>query len=254
MIDQTFSIESDPRIEVKIASGEVRLLPGEEGAIRVVADARADAGLDVSQRGSTIEVTTERRRGWLRSDDARVTAYLPAGTEADISTASADIVVRAQVARLAINTASGDVAIDEAGEANIKTASGDVRCRVLEGPSQIVSASGDISIDRCSEKASFSAASGDIAIKEATGPIVRASTASGDVIISRCRVTEVECKSMSGSVALGIPPRTRVNLDAHTLSGEVRLPSPAGGQQDPESTIVIKARLVSGDLKVFRAS
>ena len=252
MIDQTFNIESDPRIEVRIASGEVRLLPGEEGAIRVVADARPDAGLDVSQRGSTVEVTTERR-GWLRSDDARVTAYLPPGAEATLSTASADIAVRTQVARLAINTASGDVAIEQASEVDVKTASGDVRCRLLEGPAQIVSASGDLIIDSCTERASLSAASGDIVIKEATGPGVKASTASGDVTINLCRAAEIDCKSMSGTVNLGIPPRTRVSLDAHTLSGEVRLPSPAGGQQDPESSIRVKARLVSGDLRVFRA-
>jgi hypothetical protein len=57
---------------------------------------------------------------------------------------------------------------------------------------------------------------------------------------------------MSGDVKIGIPARTRVELDAQSLSGKVSLPEPSP-RAAPEREIALKVRLVSGDLKVERA-
>jgi len=193
MIDQVFPVGPIPRAEVSIHSGEVRLLEGEPDSIRVVADANEGSGLEVTQRGATVVVTTDKR-GWLRSDDADVTLYVPETTQAVIN----------------------------------------------------------IRIESCTGRGSFSSASGDLQIERCGEGRIKASTASGDVSISMCQSSDVDCKSMSGDVVLGIPPGTRVDLDATTMSGEVRLPEPSKSTKPPDRSMAIKVRLMSGDVRLSR--
>ena len=252
MIDQTFPGEISPRVEVRVQSGNVRLVPGEAKSVRVVAEAHKDAGLEVSKRGATIVVSTDKG-GWFRNDKADITIYVPESTEASINAASADVRVTTPLSRLEVNTATGDITFATVGSLEVRTASGDVRGDRVTESVRVVGASGDVQINSCSGKASFSSASGDVEIGHCQGGSLKTSTASGDVSVALCQSSEVECKSMSGDVDLGIPPRTRVSLDASTLSGNVRLPEPSESSEPPESSMSIKVRLVSGDMRLFRA-
>jgi DUF4097 and DUF4098 domain-containing protein YvlB len=102
------------------------------------------------------------------------------------------------------------------------------------------------------DRADISTASGDVSIGECSGT-VQCSTRSGDVRIERVTGPSIKVKTMSGDVRLGIPPRTRLELDAESLSGSVKLPEPNPRPEPPEREIDVKARLVSGDLKIERA-
>lgn len=251
MIDQTFPVGTAARVEVKTQSGEIRFVPGNAGELRVVADSSPHAPLDVYQRGETVVVATNKT-GWMRNDNADVTVYAPPGTEATVNTASADVRATTPLSLLEVNVASGDVNFESVNELRIRTASGDVRGALTEGPMDVVSASGDVSVGTCRAKANVSSASGDVEIGTADGPIT-VSTASGEVRIDRCNAEDVNCKSMSGSVRLGVPERTRVSLDAKTLSGQVKIPR-GSGDGAPDRNLSIRIRSVSGDLQLKRVS
>jgi hypothetical protein len=77
-------------------------------------------------------------------------------------------------------------------------------------------------------------------------------TLSGDIRVGRHTGPDLKAKSMSGGVRIGIPPRTRLDLDANTLSGRVSLPSPGTGDEPPEREMGVKVRLVSGNLRIDR--
>lgn len=252
MIDQTFPDENSPRVEVRVQSGKVRLVPGEANSVRVVAEAHKDAGLDVSKRGATIVVATDKG-GWFRNDKADITIYVPESTEASINAASADVRATTPLSRLEVNTASGDITFTTVESLEVRTASGDVRGDRITESVRVVGASGDVQIGSCSGKASFSSASGDVEIGRCQDGSLKTSTASGDVSVALCQSSEVDCKSMSGDVDMGIPPRTRLALDVNTLSGNVTLPEPSGSSEPPESSMSMKVRLVSGDMNLFRA-
>jgi hypothetical protein len=53
-------------------------------------------------------------------------------------------------------------------------------------------------------------------------------------------------------VRIGIPTRTRLDLDANSFSGRVRLPTPSAATEPPEREITAKIRLVSGDIRIDR--
>jgi DUF4097 and DUF4098 domain-containing protein YvlB len=114
-----------------------------------------------------------------------------------------------------------------------------------------VAASGSIRISQLLDRADLSTASGDVTIGECAGN-VNSTTRSGSVRIEKITAPSAKFKSMSGGVRLGIPPRTRVELDAESLSGKVTLPEPSPRPEPPEREISVKVRLVSGDLKIER--
>lgn len=252
MIDETFTVDATPRVEVQIQSGTVRLQANESDEIRVVVDARDPSRVDVAQRGSTVVVKT-LRNSWLSQNPTDVTVYLPDKSEAVVSTASADIRAKTPLTHLEVNTASGDIEFDVVDHLEVRTASGDVRGTEVTTSSRVVSASGDVRIDSCDGKGSFSSASGDVEVNRCSGGSMTTSTASGDVSVNICQSAEVNCKSMSGSVNIGLPPRTKAHLDINTLSGAVNLPEPGTPNDEPERQVSIKARLVSGDVNLFRA-
>ena len=101
------------------------------------------------------------------------------------------------------------------------------------------------------DRADLSTASGDVTVGECAG-IVHCATLSGNVRVEKVTAPSVKVKSMSGGVRLGIPPRTRLELDAESLSGKVRLPEPNPRPEPPEREISVKVRLVSGDLRIER--
>jgi len=83
---------------------------------------------------------------------------------------------------------------------------------------------------------------------------VNSSTASGDLDIERFEGSELELKSASGSMRIGLPKGTKVALDASSLSGDIRLPerAPYGGAGKDRRQVRAKLRTISGNIEIIR--
>jgi DUF4097 and DUF4098 domain-containing protein YvlB len=245
VIDREFPVGDSPSVKIGTRSGRVRIEAGESGSIRVLVDTR-DPTFEVTRRGDAILVSG------VRGGRADVTVHAPSLIDVEVSTASADVDVVTPVGRLEVASASGDVSFDTATRLQTKSASGTVRGNGVEGEARCVTASGDIRIGVVGQRADLSTASGDIVVEQCDGELSVASL-SGDIRVGRLTGPELNAKSMSGGVRLGIPSRTRLDLDASTLSGKVRLPSSAGPSPEPaEREMSVKVRLVSGNLRIDR--
>lgn len=257
-MEKSFEVGSDGALDVRIASGKVEIQRGTAGTIVVRGRGDTD-NLVVEQHGSTVWVSSEPRStqiskrihiGMGRS--VYLSIEVPDGIDIDVNVASADVECEPPSARLNVNSASGDIRFTDTGDLTIKTASGDVHGHAVSGRLNFVSASGDLHIESIGDRASVSTASGDIQIGEVTGPITT-STMSGDVQVRRFGGDDFAAKSMSGSVDIGIPAGSSVDLDATTLSGDIILPEPQDPPPgSPAGNVDLKVRLVSGDLKVRR--
>jgi DUF4097 and DUF4098 domain-containing protein YvlB len=244
VIEHQFSVGNAPAIKIAIRSGRVVVEPGEPDVITITVDTR-DPTFEIQQRGDTIVASGER------GGRAFVSARVPPLVDVDVSTASADIQVVPAVGRLEIGTASGDLEFDTATRLQVKSASGSIAGNGVDGEARCLTASGDIRISRIGERANLSTASGDIFIDVCEGELIVA-TVSGDMRVAELTGPSVNAKSMSGSVRIGVLPRTRLDLDATTLSGKVKLPPPSPHPEPPEREIGAKVRLVSGDLTILR--
>ncbi len=245
MIEQRFVV-AEAALDIVIRSGEIRVDTGEPGTVELTVDTQ-DPTFDVRQRGDVIVASGER------GGRAYVRARVPAGARLDLTSASGDIKVTVPIDRLEASTASGDIGFDSAVRLQVKTASGSVRGNRVEGEARCVTASGDVAIARLEDRADLSTASGDIGIDHASGDTSCASL-SGDIRIDRFDGPSLNAKSMSGSIRLGIPHRTRLDLDANSLSGKIRLPIPSPDPAPPEREVRVTARLGSGDLLIDRSA
>jgi DUF4097 and DUF4098 domain-containing protein YvlB len=242
VIDRSFTIEGTPVVRIAIRSGRVNVEPGETGMVRLRVDT-SDPGFDIQQRIDGIEASG---RG-----QTHATVSVPTHAEVEIETSSGDMNVSAPLARLDVSSGSGNVDFAVVERLRAKTASGRIKGDRVDGEANCVTVSGNIRIGRLADRTELSTASGDVAIGECVGNVYCA-TVSGDIRIARVTASSVKAKSMSGDVKLGIPSRTRVELDAESLSGKVKLPEPGPRSEPPEREIDLKVRLVSGDLKIER--
>jgi DUF4097 and DUF4098 domain-containing protein YvlB len=243
VIDQSFTVEGNPVVRVEIRSGRVLVEQGEAGVVRLRVDS-SNPRFEIHQRLDTIEASGGGR--------TFATVSVPPLAEVEIESSSGDIAVNAPLSRLDASTASGNIDFQTTERLRAKTASGRIRGDLVEGEANCVTASGSIKVSRLMDRAELSTASGDVRIGECAGP-VHCATLSGTIRIEQLTGPTAKFKSMSGDVKLGIPPRTRLDLDAESLSGSVKLPEPNPRPEPPEREIDVKARLVSGDLKIERA-
>lgn len=256
-MEKSFQVGPDAALDVRIASGKVEVRQGRAGTI--VVRGRGDTeNLLVEQHGSTVWVSSEPRSTQISKRihigvgrAVYLSIEVPENIDIDVNVASADVECEPTPARLNVNSASGDIRFADTAELTVKTASGDVHGNRVTGKLSFVSASGDLHVEAIGDRASISTASGDIRIGDASGPITT-STMSGDVNVRRFTSDDFAAKSMSGSVEIGVPAGTSVDLDATTLSGDIVLPEPQDAPPDPTGSMDLKVRLVSGDLKLRR--
>lgn len=255
MIEQTFNVGNRPRFVAGIASGSIEVLEGEAGSIALQIESPREEDLVISQTGDTVTVRRPLgSEGWNRRESStRIRAEVPAGTTVRISGASAEITAQARLAEAFIDTASGDVSLSEVRDAKIKSASGDLTIGLVSGEANLRTASGDVRIRDVAHRMEVSTASGSVDVALARGDVT-SSAASGDLVVDRFEGSELNLKSVSGNIRVGLPRGTRVSLDARSLSGNIALPerSPAGAAPDDRRQVRAKLRTISGDIELIR--
>lgn len=248
-----FDVEAGTSLDIYVTAGRVDIRPGEPGRIEVLVDTD-DPKFEVSQRGAQIYISSDRESRWASArNSANVVIKAPEGTDASISTATANVDSAVRLGDVFIKSATADVDLTEINDGNVKTASGDVEIDRVHHDLKVASASGAVLIGRCDGKAECTAASGDIRIRDCDG-LVKANSASGDITVDRFTGDRASFKTMSGDVTVGIPAGTKVDLDVTTLSGDLRLPEKQDGEKSaaPTRKTSLRAKLVSGDLILKR--
>jgi hypothetical protein len=96
--------------------------------------------------------------------------------------------------------------------------------------------------------------SGDMNVAD-VGSSVTAKSVSGELELN-VREGEVALTSVSGDVLVGIRPGSRLDVDASSISGDLRSELELGDvpTEGDGPVIVLRGKTVSGDFKVVRAS
>lgn len=249
-INQQFSVGGGAALSIKIQSGRVDVTEGIPGVVALDIDTRDPDQVEIHQSGDTIYVT-DNRSGWVVRGNVRITAQVPPRCDLDVGSASADVMVDADLRHLTCRTASGDVSFRTAEQVDVKTASGSIRGQRVDDELRVNSASGDVWIDRVGGRLTAALASGDVRTEEVAGDL-RATSASGDVRIDRFRGDEVTIKSVSGDLVIGFPKGITLDAEVNTLSGSVHLPQ-ADDRPTPTTQrrrVRLSAKTVSGDIRI----
>ena len=247
-LERSFEIEGRADLEVVIAAGKVSVAEAAGGTVDVVVAGsdRALETIEIEQLGRTV-VVRQRASGRLPfTPSTDVTVEMPAGGRVSIKTASGDVRVSVPLDELFVKVAASDVRVGIVhGSCTVKSASGGVALE-RAGDAQLASASGDIRVDRVDTDLAATTASGDITVGS-FGRTAILKTASGEIVVDRFEAADLDTKSMSGSIRVGLPPGLEVDADLQSLSGSIRneLGEPSGPRFGRAH---LRAKTLSGDI------
>ena len=241
---ETFTTPAPPRIDVRLAAGEVDVTTGAGAETTVLleplndrgTDAIAKAGVYASGDSVVVEVRIKRAgRPSAHSPSVRVTVGAPNGAGLHVQSASADLVARGRYRAVALKTAAGDVTVDEVDDDLV-----------------VSGVSGDVKVRRVGGDAKASTVSGDLRIHEVGGN-VHWNTVSGNVEIESIGGAKIDANSVSGDIRLGVRRGASVFLEARTVTGKMTSELEAtDGPPADGPTVQLRAQSVSGNVRIVR--
>jgi hypothetical protein len=285
MRSERFETPGHVRLEIENQAGSVDVtttgetvtdveVMGEHEPSEIVDEALIDCR--PSGDGYVVRVKLPKQRRLFRSGEAvRIVVAVPHGVDLSVSTASASVDATGRPGKVDVETASGNVTVDEGTDVRLRSASGDLSLGSADSV-DARSVSGEVVVGRVAQRARVSATSGGLRLGEAwsraavetvSGSIevdvaydgVTAKTVSGDVALRCVMNGDVALSAVSGDAVVGIPPGRAIEVDAQSLSGRLRSDIdldglPVGGVADPDAKVRLKSNSVSGNLHVVRAS
>ena len=257
MEPMTVDVDGTLRLRMRVRSGEISITETEAGSatVHITGERSSDeisVDREVSPSGTRLVIVQHKgpRRWGSLGETLRVGVQVPAGTEADIATGSADLGVDAPLGEIAFESGSGDARIAAISRAaKLTAASGDLRVDAIGGDATVTTASGDVEIDSIGGGLTARSASGDIEVGTLHGG-ARVLSASGDISIGVAHA-DLSLRSVSGDIEVGVAQGTRVWFDLSSTSGDtVSELEPTDAPSD--SGFEISATSVSGDVRVKR--
>jgi DUF4097 and DUF4098 domain-containing protein YvlB len=252
-----FETARPPKLRFGLAAGRIEIETADvEQTIVEVEAIRGDVEeLKVEQHGRDIVIEGRKRFGLKSDSEFDIRVRSPHGSDVDGNVASAQFRTAGRLGALEVNTASGDIQVEQVDrEVKIHSASGDVQLAAVGGRADINTASGDVQIESVAGGGTIRSASGDVLIGDAGGR-VKIQTASGDMVIGSIAEGEVDIKSASGDARVGIKQGSRLHVDARSLSGETTSEVELGGAEVATAgpLVEVKGTTMSGDIKIVRA-
>ena len=206
---------------------------------RDVADARdllQIVTVDATERPDRVEVKThypggdEMRRNNRRNLNVEV-AYnvtAPAGIHVSVETISGNVTVGGIKGEVTASSVSGDVRVSggaRVGSAKSVSGSIEITDAQTDGVLEASSVSGDVTLRRITARRIQSGSvSGNLELEDVQSDRVTASTTSGTIVFggTLAKNGRYELKSFSGDVRVRLSGSTGFELDARTVSGQIR--------------------------------
>jgi DUF4097 and DUF4098 domain-containing protein YvlB len=226
--DQT--VNADPRgtVEVSNFSGRINVTGWDESKVSVHAnlsggikhvDVRSDHGR------TTITVRMENMR-WGGGGDADLDIKIPKGSELDVSSVSADVSSHGVLGTQRLKTVSGSIKAEFSGaDTEAKTVSGEVFLRG-DGKSaslHVTSISGGIHLEHGAGDLETTTVSGDLNVQLDPGRSVRMRTTSGRMVLEGklTKDADIDAQTVSGNVKLHAATEGGYEYEVSTFSGGI---------------------------------
>jgi DUF4097 and DUF4098 domain-containing protein YvlB len=226
-IDQ--KLEADPRgvVEISNISGTVDVSGWDQPEVSVDGEIPSGVnGVEVKNVRGHISITVRFPSISFDSRGMDLAVKVPRTSEVDVTTVSADINSRGITGIQRLKAVSGTVRADIAqSDVEAKSVSGDV---VLRGDGKplglhVGTISGTIRVERASGDVEASTTSGEIILALDTGRSIRMHTVSGDVSFrgKLLKDADVDAQTVSGELKLHADSESGYEYDVTTFSGDI---------------------------------
>jgi DUF4097 and DUF4098 domain-containing protein YvlB len=213
--DQDQQVAADPRgtVEVSNFSGRVEVTGWDKPQVSVhSAFPKDNTHVDVRSDHGRTSITV-RSVGHFGPAEADLRINIPRGSELDVTSVSADLI------------SSGVL-----GMQRLKTVSGKIRAEFAQADVEAKTVSGDVDLKGAGKPAELhlSSISGSLRIEHGAGD-VEATTVSGDLNMEIDPARSVRTRTTSGRTAIQGTLGKSADLDAQSVSGDIRLHAAAEG-------------------------
>jgi hypothetical protein len=214
---RTLDFDGVDALDVRIVNGTVNVVGTDDPTARIEIEVEHGPALKVTHKsGGRLVVAYDDlpwkgflkwldRKGWNRK--AVVTARVPAGVRLNVGVVGASAVVSGIRGATAVQGVSGHTTLAGlTGEVRTDTVSGAVEAQGLTGPLR------------------FHSVSGGLTVLSAAGGSIKGDSVSGDMIIdvgSWTTRTDVNLNTVSGEIALRLPPDTDADVDLNSAGGKI---------------------------------
>ena len=248
--NEHWQVGERPSLDVRVPAGTIEICVGDAGVVELTIDGGDVDDFEIIKVGDRISVRHPSR--WrVRGRSGRLVATVPGGTDVEVNSTSGEVRLMGALGIVRIHTASGDVELADVARLDVTTASGDVSCGEVGGDATVSSVSGDCTLKRVGGRLDATVTSGDLRVDDCAGEVTVGST-SGDVRIGRCAGSDISVRSMSGDLRVGLPTGIRVEADISTLTGRATLPEPTSASGSDRRVVRLQLKTVSGDIRVER--
>lgn len=224
-------VNADPRgtIEVSNFAGRIEVTGWDQPLVSVHSNLSGDIdNVDIqSDHGRTsIKVRMHGFSFGFRGE-AELDIKIPKGSELDVTSVSAEVISSGVVGVQRLKTVSGSIRAEIGpGDAEAKTVSGDIVLRGSGKPGALhtTSISGSIRLERGAGDVEATTVSGDLSVQLDPGRTIRMRNTSGRISIQGklTKDADVDAQTVSGEVRLHAPAENGYEYELSTFSGEIR--------------------------------
>ncbi len=179
MADTTVSIERGQGVVIEGFSGRLIVRTWDRPEVRLEAEGRDEAGVNVALTGGELSFTADRRS---RNRSVTTSVRMPAWASLRVRGVELDVEVEGLTGGVSVRTVEGDIRIRRvSGSVTAQTVEGVLEVEDVEGSVELFSLDDDVWVSRVRGDVSVEAGDGDIHLRGIDARNVQAATVDGSV-------------------------------------------------------------------------
>jgi DUF4097 and DUF4098 domain-containing protein YvlB len=224
-VDQTRPASATGTVEISNVSGSVKVVGWDRAEVAVTGTlGRGTERLEFSGSGERTTVKVVLPHFAHHVDGSELEVKIPAGSNLEVETVSADTSVDGVLGNVRAHTVSGGVTVGgKPSGFDAKTVSGDIEITAANAPGRASSVSGGVTLRGVAGDVEARSVSGTLAVRGGETSRAELETTSGDIRFdaSLAKDGRLDVKSVSGTVELDLPSTTAADFDVTTFSGDI---------------------------------
>ncbi|MFI6503870.1 DUF4097 family beta strand repeat-containing protein [Nonomuraea typhae] len=196
---------------------------------------------------------TVKNTSRLRHQRGRVevTLDLPTGSALTATLHQGRLSCRGRLGEVRADVSRGGLELDHTGQAHLAADQGDITVTRCGGPADISTGRGQIRITETIDTAKISNGAGDVTVERAADGL-RVIAEHGAVVVGEITHGLADLVVGTGTIEVGIPYGTAVQLDAKTAIGRVRDDLGENPEASEGGTVELRAHASHGDIHLHR--